>query len=38
MPLEERKERWEKLRSIVVEQDISWWRQKFLDDLSVEVD
>lgn len=37
MPLKERKERWEKLRSIVVEQDISWWRQKFLDDLSVEV-
>jgi trehalose 6-phosphate synthase len=36
MPLEERKSRWEKLRKTVVEQDISWWRQKFLDDLDVE--
>lgn len=35
MPLEERQERWEKLRKTVVEQDISWWRQKFLDDLDV---
>ena len=36
MPLEERQERWEKLRQTVVEQDISWWRQKFLDDLDVD--
>ncbi|HIG24107.1 trehalose-6-phosphate synthase [Henriciella sp.] len=36
MPLEERQERWEKLRRTVVEQDISWWRQKFLDDLDVD--
>ena len=36
MPLEERQERWQKLRKTVVEQDISWWRQKFLDDLDVE--
>lgn len=36
MPLEERQERWQKLRRTVVEQDISWWRQKFLDDLDVE--
>ena len=36
MPLEERQERWQKLRKTVVEQDISWWRQKFLDDLDVD--
>ncbi|MEM5516746.1 trehalose-6-phosphate synthase [Henriciella sp. AS95] len=36
MPLEERQERWEKLRKTVVEQDISWWREKFLRDLGVE--
>lgn len=33
MPLEERKERWQELRKIVTEQDIAWWRQKFLKDL-----
>ncbi|WP_084417988.1 alpha,alpha-trehalose-phosphate synthase (UDP-forming) [Henriciella litoralis] len=38
MPLEERKARWEKLRKTVVEQDISWWRQKFLDDLDAKTD
>lgn len=37
MPLEERQERWEKLRKTVVEQDITWWRQKFLDDLDVDL-
>ncbi|WP_370235070.1 MULTISPECIES: alpha,alpha-trehalose-phosphate synthase (UDP-forming) [Henriciella] len=36
MPLEERQERWEKLRRTVVDQDISWWREKFLRDLGVE--
>lgn len=33
MPLEERKERWQALRKIVMEQDIAWWRQNFLKDL-----
>ena len=33
MPLEERKERWEALRKIVTEQDVTWWRQNFLKDL-----
>jgi len=33
MPLEERKERWAKLRAIIVEQDVAWWREKFLKDL-----
>lgn len=33
MPLEERRERWQALHDIVVEQDITWWRQKFLKDL-----
>lgn len=33
MPLEERQERWRKLRDIVIAQDISWWRGNFLDDL-----
>ncbi len=33
MPLEERVERWRALRKIVMEQDISWWRKKFLKDL-----
>ena len=33
MPLEERQARWEKLRDIVVHQDIAWWRKRFLDDL-----
>ncbi len=37
MSLEERKERWGKLRRTVVEQDISWWRQKFLDDLDADL-
>lgn len=37
MPLEERKERWGKLRKTVVEQDIAWWRQKFLDDLDADL-
>ena len=33
MSLEERQERWRKLRDVVVEQDISWWRERFLKDL-----
>lgn len=33
MPLEERVERWQALRKIVMEQDIAWWRKKFLKDL-----
>jgi len=33
MSLEERQERWRKLRDIVCEQDISWWRNRFLQDL-----
>ncbi len=33
MPLEERVERWQALRKIVMEQDIAWWRQNFLKDL-----
>ncbi len=33
MPLEERVDRWRALRKIVMEQDISWWRKKFLKDL-----
>ena len=33
MPLEERVERWKALRKIVMDQDISWWRQNFLKDL-----
>lgn len=33
MPLEERVERWRSLRQIVMDQDISWWRQNFLKDL-----
>jgi len=37
MPLEERQARWEKLRDIVVAQDIEWWRHKFLDDLSTDL-
>ncbi|MFC2954097.1 trehalose-6-phosphate synthase [Marinicaulis aureus] len=34
MPLEERKSRWRRLRDTTVEQDIGWWREKFLSDLS----
>lgn len=34
MPLEERVHRWRALRSIVAEQDITWWRKTFLDDLN----
>ncbi len=34
MPLEERVERWKSLRETVVEQDIAWWRKKFLKDLT----
>ena len=33
MPLDERKQRWEALRKIVTEQDITWWRKNFLKDL-----
>ena len=34
MPLEERVERWKSLRKTVEEQDIAWWRKKFLKDLT----
>ena len=34
MPLDERKQRWQRLRQVVVEQDIAWWRKKFLKDLN----
>ena len=33
MSLEERQRRWRALRDIVMTQDISWWRNKFLQDL-----
>lgn len=33
MPLEERQARWRALREVVIEQDINWWRQSFLNDL-----
>lgn len=33
MPLEEREQRWQALRSVILQQDIAWWRQAFLDDL-----
>ncbi|RKR00069.1 alpha,alpha-trehalose-phosphate synthase (UDP-forming) [Maricaulis maris] len=33
MSLEERQERWRKLRDVVVAQDIAWWRNRFLEDL-----
>lgn len=33
MPLEERKQRWQASRDVVVEQDIAWWRTCFLKDL-----
>ena len=34
MPLEERQERWRKLRDIVTSQDIAWWSAKYLADLN----
>ncbi|MEQ9507280.1 MAG: trehalose-6-phosphate synthase [Hyphomonas sp.] len=34
MPLEERKARWKSLRDIVVKQDVAWWRECFLSDLT----
>ncbi len=33
MPLQERRERWSKLMSGVCEEDIAWWRSRFLDAL-----
>lgn len=33
MPLDERQDRWHKLRDIVSAQDIVWWRKRFLEDL-----
>ena len=33
MSLEERQERWRKLKAIVEEQDIAWWSDKYLNDL-----
>ena len=36
MPLEERIERFEQLRHVIVSQDINWWRRKFLEDLELE--
>ncbi|MEM9751300.1 MAG: trehalose-6-phosphate synthase, partial [Pseudomonadota bacterium] len=34
MPLEERKERWGAMMRGVVDQDIGWWRETYLSDLS----
>ncbi|MAK63645.1 MAG: trehalose-6-phosphate synthase [Maricaulis sp.] len=34
MPLEERQTRWRKLKAVVEEQDVSWWRNRFLKDLT----
>ena len=34
MPLEERQERWRKLRDIVTSQDINWWSANYLADLN----
>ncbi|MEM0986069.1 MAG: trehalose-6-phosphate synthase [Pseudomonadota bacterium] len=34
MPLEERRDRWRVLRDTVMEQDVVWWRQRFLEDLA----
>ncbi len=33
MPLKDRQDRWQTLREIVMEQDVHWWRQRFLADL-----
>jgi trehalose 6-phosphate synthase len=33
MSLDERQERWCKLRAVVEAQDITWWRKRFLEDL-----
>jgi trehalose 6-phosphate synthase len=33
MPLEERRNRWEKSREIIRATDIGWWRERFLSDL-----
>jgi trehalose 6-phosphate synthase len=33
MPLEERRDRWQDLIRAVREQDISWWRRRFLEEL-----
>lgn len=33
MPLDERKMRWNALRKVVMEQDVTWWRKNFLKDL-----
>lgn len=34
MPLEERQERWRKLRDVVTSQDIAWWSAQYLADLN----
>ncbi|MGD2131925.1 MAG: trehalose-6-phosphate synthase [Maricaulaceae bacterium] len=34
MPLDQRIARWERLRSTIVEEDIAWWRERFLNDLA----
>lgn len=34
MSFEERTDRWKALRKVIVEQDVAWWREKFLADLS----
>lgn len=36
MPLEERQARWHALRKTVMEQDVAWWRRRFLKDLMPE--
>ena len=33
MPLEERRSRWKTLRQSIGEQDVAWWRRRFLDAL-----
>ena len=33
MSLDERQERWRKLKAIVEDQDIAWWSDKYLKDL-----
>ena len=33
MPIEERRERWTKLKKIVETENVAWWREQFLADL-----
>ena len=34
MPIEERRRRWRQLRNVIMEQDVTWWRERFLEDLA----